>query len=90
MLFDYNSTLCKNAKKEFEENNEIFSNKVKKIEKVIKGLYEQMDDIKELYGLKEDDLEVIKNYRKNLRKTLEDLGSEILWHNTSLNEKILK
>ena len=27
---------------------------------------------------------------KENRKTLEDLGSEILWHNTSMNEKILK
>ena len=53
------------ARKEFENNNEVFNAKVKKIEKVINGLYDQMDDIKELYGLKEKDLDDIDNI--NLR-----------------------
>ena len=62
----------KNAKKEFEDNNEVFSSKVKKIEKVIKGLYEQMDDIKDLYGLKEEDLEVIDNINLKLASVIKE------------------
>lgn len=65
----------KSARKEFEEKNEIFSNKVKKIEKIIKGLYEQMDDIKELYGLKEADLEVIDDINLKLSGVIKDYRS---------------
>lgn len=60
------------ARKEFEDNNEIFSNKVKKIEKVINGLYEQMDDIKALYGLKEKDLEVIDKINLKLATVIKE------------------
>lgn len=60
------------ARKEFDDNNEIFSNKVKKIEKVIKGLYEQMDDIKALYGLKEKDLEIIDNINLKLATVIKE------------------
>ena len=60
------------ARKEFEDNNEVFSNKVKKIEKVIKGLYEQMDDIKTLYGLKEKDLEIIDKINLKLASVIKE------------------
>ena len=60
------------ARKEFEDNNEIFSNKVKKIEKTIKGLYEQMDDIKTLYGLKEKDLEIIERINLKLASVIKE------------------
>lgn len=65
----------KNAKKDFEENNKVFSSKIKKIEKVIKGLYEQMDDIKDLYGLKEEDLEVIDNINLKLATVIKEYKS---------------
>ena len=65
----------KNAKREFEKNNEMFSGKVKKLEKVIKGLYEQMDDIKALYGLKEKDLEVIDNVNLKLASVIKEYKS---------------
>lgn len=69
----------KNAKIDFERNNEVFNNKVKKLEKLIKNIYNQMDDIKAMYDLHERDLEiidkvnlklssVIKEYKKLLRE----------------------
>ncbi len=60
------------ARKEFENNNEVFNAKVKKIEKVINGLYDQMDDIKELYGLKEKDLDDIDNINLRLSNVIKE------------------
>ena len=51
----------RNARKEFESNNELFAQRFKKINDAIKDVYNQMDDIKDMYGLKESDLEVIDN-----------------------------
>ena len=51
----------RNARKEFESNNELFLERFKKIDVAIKDVYNQMDDIKDMYGLKESDLEVIDN-----------------------------
>ena len=65
----------KKAKKDFDDSNEIFSSKVKKIEKVIKGLYEQMDDIKSLYGLKEKDLEIIDNINLKFATVIKEYKS---------------
>lgn len=63
------------ARKEFEEKNEVFANKVKKIDNTIKGLYEQMDDIKELYGLKEKDLEIIEQINLKLASVIKEYKS---------------
>ena len=60
------------AKREFEQNEEFFNSKVKKNEKIIKGLYEQMDDIKTLYGLSENDLEVIDKINLRLAGIIKD------------------
>ena len=51
----------RNAKKTFELNNEEFAKRLKLVDTAIKDVYNQMDDIKSLYGLKESDLEVIDN-----------------------------
>ena len=53
--------LERNAKKTFDFNNEEFAKRLKLIDTAIKDVYNQMDDIKSLYGLKESDLEVIDN-----------------------------
>ena len=82
------------AKHEFEQNEDFFNNKVKKLEKVIKGLYDQMDDIKTLYGLSENDLEIvdkinlrlagiIKEY-KALSRKVKKLDTSYMKHNIEL------
>lgn len=62
----------KNAKREFEDNNEIFSRKVSKLEKSIKSLYDQMDDIKALYDLREKDLEKIEKVNLKFSTLIKD------------------
>ena len=68
------------AKKDFEINNEEFAKRLKLVDTAIKDVYNQMDDIKSLYGLKESDLEVIDNLslktsslNKEYKKLLRDV-----------------
>ena len=62
----------KNAKSEFDENNVSLSERIKKNEKIIKSIYEQLDDIKSLYGLEEKDLEVIDKVNLKLSNLIKD------------------
>ena len=86
----------KSARREFDINNEAFSNKVKKLEKLFKDIYSQLDDIKALYDLHEKDLEiidqinlklsgVIKDY-KHLLRDVKKCETSYLKENITLNE----
>ena len=90
----------KSAKCEFDISNEAFSNKVKKLEKLFKDIYSQLDDIKALYDLHEKDLEiidqinlklsgVIKEY-KHLLRDVKKSETSYLKINVSLNELIVR
>ena len=62
----------KSARREFDINNEAFSNKVKKLEKLFKDIYSQLDDIKALYDLHEKDLEIIDEVNLKLSGVIKD------------------
>ena len=62
----------KSARHEFDINNEAFSNKVKKLEKLFKDIYSQLDDIKSLYDLHERDLEVIDQINLKLAGVIKE------------------
>ncbi len=64
--------LEKQARKEFDLNNQAFNDKTKKLENAIKDIYEQMDDIKKIYSLKESDLEVIDEVNISLSAVIKD------------------
>ncbi len=69
----------RNAKKTFDLNNEEFEKRLKLVDTAIKDVYNQMDDIKSLYGLKESDLEVIDNLSlktSSLNKDYKKLNNE--------------
>lgn len=86
----------KSARHEFDINNKAFSNKVKKLEKLFKDIYSQLDDIQALYDLHEKDLEiidqinlklsgVIKDY-KHLLRDVKKCETSYLKINVNLNE----
>ena len=65
----------KKSKNEFDQLDEAFLAKKEKLEKIVKDIYNELDDIKTLYHLNEKDLEIIdelnlklaqiiKNYKK--------------------------
>lgn len=90
----------KNAKSDFLQIDEAFDNKVKKLEKLVKDIYGELDDIKSLYDLQEKDLEIIDQLNlklasiiKDHKKLLRDIkkGTEsYLKHNMTLNELTIR
>ena len=81
----------KNARKEFEENKVVFEKKLIKINNVVSDIYGQLDEIKNLYDLKDEDVVIIddvniklidinKEYKMSLKclKKLQSPYSEIL------------
>lgn len=62
----------KAARSEFESNNEAFANKISKKEKLIEDIYAQMDDIKAMYDLSENDLEIIDKVNLKLSSVIKE------------------
>ncbi len=56
----------KNSKKLFEENKVIFEEKLEKINKVVNDIYGQLDEIKSMYDLKDEDVTTIDNVNVKL------------------------
>lgn len=49
----------KNSRKEFEEEAPVFERKLEKINKLVGDIYNQLDEIKNLYDLKDEDVKII-------------------------------
>lgn len=58
--------LEKVAKKEFETKNKEFQTKIKKLNKIVKDIMDQLDDIKNMYDLKEKDIKVMNDINEKL------------------------
>lgn len=56
----------KQARREYEELEEGFSKKIKKTDKVVKDIYKQIDDIKNMYDLTDEDVTAIDDVNKRL------------------------
>ena len=54
------------SKKVFEEVNKDFKKKIEKTNKLVSDVYEQLDDIKHMYDLNEEDVEIIHEVNKVL------------------------
>lgn len=54
------------SKKVFEEMNKDFSKKITNSNKLVGDVYLQLDDIKKMYDLKEEDIEIINKVNKDL------------------------
>lgn len=54
------------AKKEYEETAKIFKNKIKRVNDVVKDIYNQMDDIKSMYDLTDKDIAHLEEVNKKL------------------------
>lgn len=54
------------AKKVYEEVESDFAKKIEKTNKLVCDIYEQLDDIKKLYDLNDEDVQIIHNVNKSL------------------------
>ena len=90
----------KQAKTRFDNLDEVFRDRSKKIEGIVKDIYAQLDDIKAMYHLNEKDLEIIdqlnlklsaiikehKKLHRDIKKGLESYKK----HNITINELMVK
>lgn len=69
------------AKKIYEDDKEVFSKKLKRSIKLVKDIYNQIDDIKNMYDLKDNDivgLNDISNRLNSLKKEYKQLNEELI------------
>ena len=69
------------ARKIYEDDNEVFSKKLKKSIKLVKDIYNQIDDIKNMYDLKDSDikeLNSISNRLNDLKKDYKSLSEALV------------
>ena len=67
----------KNSRKEFEEEAPIFERKLEKINRLVGDIYNQLDEIKNLYDLKDDDVKII-----------DEVNTQLIELNTEYKKKI--
>src|SRR5699024_9010556 len=60
------------SRKVYEEGIRDFSKKLKKTDKVVTDIYEQLDDIKNMYDLNEEDVNIIYEVNKDLTSIKDD------------------
>ncbi len=56
----------KNARKEYEEGNKVFKIKIKKTNKLVEDILKQIDEIKSLYDLREEDTNILFRIKEDL------------------------
>ena len=62
----------RNAKTKFDSLDEIFKERSKKLDKIVKDIYAELDDIKAMYHLNEKDLEIIDKLNLKLSVIVKD------------------
>lgn len=78
VLLDYFESLFtdfeseKVARASYEDNNVAFRNKLGKISSVVEDIFTQLDDIKNIYHLSEEDIEVLKQLHVDLSEVSND------------------
>ena len=65
------------ARKKFEEDAPLFERKVEKINKMVSDIYNQLDEIKSLYDLKDEDVTIIDEVNTSLIDINKDYKKEI-------------
>lgn len=56
----------KSARKEYEEGNKIFKIKIKKTNKLVEDIFKQIDEIRSLYDLSEEDTNILSRIKEDL------------------------
>ncbi len=78
VLLDYFESLFtdfeseKVARASYEDNNVAFRNKLTKISSIVEDIFTQLDDIKNIYHLSEEDIEILKQLHTDLLEVSSD------------------
>lgn len=90
----------KKAKENFEKLDEAYNNRAKRLDKIVKDIYDELDDIKALYHLNEKNLDIIeelnlkfsmisKDYKK-LKREIKKGEDSYKKHNISINDLLVR
>ncbi len=83
VLLDYFDSLFNDFEKEkinrniYEENKDAFKHKLDKTNKLVNDIFTQLADIKNVYNLSEEDIELLKEVRKELKVLNKDYNTLI-------------
>lgn len=89
ILLDYFENLFvefekeKRAKREYDESIKTYSQKFKKVNNIVTEIFNQLEDIKKIYHLSDNDINELKQIKENLEKINEDYT--VLVEHTSNN-----
>ena len=67
----------KNARKEYEEESIIFDKKLEKINNIVSDIYSQLDEIKNMYDLTDEDLQIIDEVNNRLKGINKDYKKSV-------------
>lgn len=62
----------KNARTAYDDGNKVFTIKIKKIGKLVSDIFKQIDEIKSLYNLSEEDTTILSKIREDLKLLNDD------------------
>lgn len=100
VLLDYFEGLFTDFEKEkinrktYEENRDLFTKRLDKLNQLIKDIFSQIDDIKDMYNLSEDDIVLLNSIKKEIKglnndyKTLIDHTSNNSFAYSKLSKEI--
>ncbi len=89
VLLDYFDSLFNDFEKEkiaratYEDTNATFRTKLSKISSVVENIFDQLDDIKNIYNLSEEDIDVLKKLYEDLKEV--SANYQVLLDHTSNN-----
>ena len=89
VLLDYFDSLFDDFEKEklsrqnYEEKQELFKKKLEKTNHLVNNIFEQLEDIKKIYNLSNDDIELLKKIKNELKVLNKDY--EVLISHTANN-----
>lgn len=83
----------KQSRKIYDEESLSFNKKIKKINNIVSDIYNQIDDIKHMYDLKDKDIEVIDDVNAKLielnnkyKESLSELDKKQIWYSNMLQQ----
>ncbi len=68
----------KNSRKQYDEEVGIFNKKLEKVNKVVTDIYNQLNDIKNMYDLTDDDIRVIDEVNNRLQEINNEYGESLI------------
>lgn len=68
----------KNSRKQYEDEVDLFNKKLEKVNKLVSDIYGQMDEIKSMYDLTDEDIKIIDEVNNRLQAINDNYGTALI------------